>query len=160
MSPAASAVLWNMLVEAMGQVGMTVDIPPVEALWKLVLGNVGVRQGRMELFLDLMTLQDLVFVVALWSQVVGRNGREGCDKEGQGMERTKHHDQNCWQDRCWMHFRSLWKGSGIWVDTRQFSLAFQVARVRGERWKTKDKECRVRGIRDPGSNQERSNESI
>ena len=93
MSPATSAVLRNMLVEAVGQVGMTVDISPVETLWKFVLGNVGVWQRRVKLFLDLMTLQDLVFVVALGNCVVGRNAGEGCDKQGQSMDRRKHHDQ-------------------------------------------------------------------
>ena len=76
MSPATSTVLWNMLIQRMSQIRMTIDVSPVETIRKFVSVDVRVRQRRMKLLTIQVPLEDLILIVTL-NFAVGMGGNEG-----------------------------------------------------------------------------------
>lgn len=59
MCPATSAILGNMLVKTVGQVGFPIHVRPSEAVWQILRVQIGVRQGTLDRVMNSI-LADLI----------------------------------------------------------------------------------------------------
>jgi hypothetical protein len=73
-SPARAAVLWNVLIEGVRQVGSAIDVAPIEIVGEVFFGQVGVGKRRRVGFFDFVAFENLIErEIGKMSRMKGKN---------------------------------------------------------------------------------------
>lgn len=96
-SPARSAILRDMLIQRMGEVGLAIDVSPSEGIGKIVIANVGVRERRSVVVQYSMTCE--YFELAGLSIACQRKQEREGEQHGRMVDEWHHRMVDEWHHR-------------------------------------------------------------